>query len=217
MTKQDQATILLYGDSIFWGLNAATGKRHDRVNRIDTVLREKFGRSAEIICEGHRGRTLFGENGYFPQRNGFEQFGPIFSSHLPIDVVVIMLGTNDLNAKTLHSKDDLAVALQKYKAEMQTWCTFMGYDMPKVVIVSPTNIDEGNLTRFAEIFAGAADKVAGYAAELEHIAAVEGFTFIDSRHVARPINTDGIHLDERETRKLADKIGETLESLIKLG
>jgi len=209
MTK----TVLLYGDSLFWGLNPATGKRHEREDRVSTQVQAAL-QQAEVINEGLRGRTMFGENGYFPQRDGQDQFGPIFASHLPIDLVTIMLGTNDLNAKTQHSAEDIAVSVPRYVEQMQSWCDFMGYPLPKVLVVSPTDIDASSLTKFAEVFAGASEKVAPAVAALEHLSQEQGYEFLDARSVARSINGDGIHLDPEESRKLGIAIGEKIAAML---
>lgn len=210
MTK----TVLLYGDSIIWGVDASIGGRHLREHRVDTIVQNNLGSEIEVIGEGHRGRTMFGENGAFPKRNGLEQFGPIFASHLPIDILVIMLGTNDVNAKTRHSADDIANALDEYMREAKEWCDFMGYDMPKVLIVSPPDIEEASLVRFAELFAGSADLIDGVVDALHAYADKHGYAFMDSRLVARSIGTDGIHLDSDNSKKLADSISAELQKIL---
>lgn len=210
MTK----TVLLYGDSIFWGVNAKTGFRHDKENRVDTVVRSRLGSDVEVISEGHRGRTMFGENGRFAERNGLDQFGPIFASHLPIDVVVIMLGTNDLNDKTRHSADDIAGAISDYQEKMEYWTDFMGYAQPQIVIVSPPDIEEKSLVKFAEIFAGSALLVGPTVDALQAYCIEKGHVCIDSRNVARSINTDGIHLDAGESKKLGSAIAEKVQEII---
>ena len=210
MTK----TVLLYGDSILWGVDGKSGGRHPREARLDTIVQRALGEDVDVIGEGHRGRTMFGENGAFPKRNGLEQFGPIFASHLPIDVLVIMLGTNDVNAETRHSSAGIAAAIDDYMAEAKEWCDFMGYSVPKLLIVSPPDIDDTSLVRFAELFAGSSELIGPVVDDLSAYASAHGHTFIDSRTVAKSISTDGIHLDAPETKKLADAIAARLADLL---
>jgi len=210
MTK----TVLLYGDSIFWGVNAKTGFRHDNEHRVNNVTREALNGKVEIISEGHRGRTMFGENGRFPERDGLAQFGPIFASHLPIDVVVIMLGTNDLNDKTRHSAADIANALVAYQEKMKNWSDFMGFAQPKILIVSPPDIEEKSLVKFAEIFGGSAELVGPTVDALKRVSEEQGYIFMDSREIARSIDTDGIHLNAAESRKLGAAIAEHLKVML---
>jgi len=210
MTK----TVLLYGDSILWGVNATTGQRHDRANRVDTIVQQMLGDDIEVVGEGFRGRTMFGENGFFPERDGLAQFGPIFASHLPIDVVVIMLGTNDLNSKALHPANEIAESIPKYVEKMQYWCDFMGFSLPSLLIVSPPDVDQQSIKKFSEVFAGTVDRIAPAVDALQQVAQRDGHAFLDSRKIARSINTDGIHLDAAETKKLADAITAQVVALL---
>jgi len=210
MTK----TVLLYGDSIFWGVDATTGQRHERANRVDTIVQQMLGDDVEVVGEGFRGRTMFGENGFFPERDGLAQFGPIFASHLPIDVVVIMLGTNDLNSKALHPANEIAESIPKYVEKMQYWCDFMGFSLPSLLIVSPPDVDQQSIKKFSEVFAGTVDRIAPAVDALQQVAQRDGHAFLDSRQIARSINTDGIHLDAAETKKLADAITAQVVALL---
>jgi len=210
MTK----TVLLYGDSILWGVDATSGGRHHRTDRVDSIIQQVLGQNIEVISEGLRGRTLFGENGFFPKRNGEQQFGPIFASHLPIDVLVIMLGTNDTNSKTRHSGPEIADSLGLYQSEAKEWCDFMGYAMPKILIVSPLDIDEEGLGRFSEIFAESAPLIAVVAASLQAYSSSHEHDFLDARLIAKSVGTDGIHLDVVETKKLADEIAMRVKTII---
>ncbi len=209
-----EKTVLLYGDSLIWGVNACTGKRHVRKYRVDTVARELLGEDIEVVSEGLRGRTMFGENGWFPERDGLEQFGPIFASHLPITVIVFCLGTNDLNSKTRHTAESITSALDEYKKKMNAWCTFMGYSMPKIIIVSPTNIEESSLNAFKDIFSGSAEKIPSTVDALKLYGLKHDHTFIDMRAVAVSHGQDGIHLSEAESMKLGAAIAEAVRKTL---
>lgn len=207
-------SVLLYGDSIFWGVNAVNGFRHDRQDRVDVVIREKLGESFDVIAEGLRGRTMFGENGAFPERNGLDQFGPIFASHIPVDLVVIMLGTNDLNAQTRHSADDIAAAVGDYNDKMRYWCDFMKYDAPKLLIVSPPDINDPELDRFKELFAGSAELVEPTVAALKQSCETHSWDFLDIRSSVKSMGSDGIHLDPKASRTLAIAIAEKISKIL---
>lgn len=207
-------TVVLYGDSFFWGVNAQTKRRHLPEHRVKTVIEDQLGGDVEVIVEGLRGRTMFGENGSFPQRNGLLQFGPIIASHLPVDVLVIMLGSNDVNSTTRHSGDDVADAVDAYMSEVQLWCDFMGYDAPQLLLVAPPDINNSDLTVFAEIFDGAAERLTDICDTLIKRAADRGWESLDARTVCESIGQDGIHLDPDETRKLAIAIADKIRTTI---
>jgi lysophospholipase L1-like esterase len=157
---------------------------------------------------------MFSENGWFPERDGLTQFGPIFASHLPLDVVVIMLGTNDLNSKTHHQPNEIAKAIDGYKEKMQFWCDFMKYGIPKLVIIAPPEIDEEGLDSFREVFEGSALLVSELRDSLEAYAQTNGDIFLDASEVVVSKNTDGIHLDAAESRKLGQKIAGVVKGAV---
>jgi lysophospholipase L1-like esterase len=206
--------ILLYGDSFFWGVDALHAGRHIYENRVGNACQRELGNNFDVVTEGLRGRTMFGNNGWFPERDGLSQFGPIFASHLPLDLVVVMLGTNDLNSKTHHQPSDIAAALDGYKQKMVFWCDFMKYPVPKVLVISPPEINQADLTAFAGVFDGAAEKIATLRESLHGYAEDHGDAFLNASEIVVSKNTDGIHLDANESGKLgvsiAAKIKETL-------
>lgn len=210
-------SALLYGDSIFWGVNAKTGKRHKLEDRVKSIVENELGHEWEVTVEGLRGRTMFGENGAFKQRNGREQFGPIVASHLPLDVIAIMLGTNDANASTQHTGREVADALDDYMTELKSWCDFMKFPMPKLLVVAPPDINSDDLDAFAEFFDGAAARVTDISNALVERANSRGWESVDARTVCVSSDQDGIHLSPEETRKLGRAIGEKLSAMLAEG
>ena len=202
--------VLLYGDSFFWGVNAQIAGRHDFADRIGTICQTKLGAAYNVVTEGLRGRTMYGENGWFPERDGLAQFGPIFASHLPLDVVVIMLGTNDLNTKTKHDATSIALALDQYKEKMKFWCEFMKYDVPELILISPPEISAAELTVFKDLFEGSAKKIGELKQALRNYASQHGHTFLDAAEVVKSYGQDGIHLSAEENKKLAQAISELI-------
>lgn len=207
-------TVLLYGDSIFWGMDGNEAKRHDLDARVGTCIQQSLGNEVEIITEGLRGRTMFGENGSFPQRDGLAQFGPIFASHLPLDVLVIMLGSNDANATTQHSATDVANALDEYMKEAKSWCDFMGYAEPQLLVVAPPDVATDELVKFAELFKGAAERVTDISDSLMQKATDRGWAALDSRRICKSMGQDGIHLSANETHRLASAIADHLGEML---
>jgi lysophospholipase L1-like esterase len=211
---RDMKNILLYGDSFIWGVDATSGGRHAYEDRIGVIVQKELGSDYAVVSEGLRGRTMFGENGWFPERDGLAQFGPIFASHLPLDIAVLMLGTNDLNSRTRHAAKDIVSAINDYKQKMTFWCDFMKYPVPKVLIVSPPDIDETGLTGFADIFDGSAAFVPELKNALRGYAEQVGDAFLDASNVVVSKNTDGIHLDREENNKLGVALAEKLKEVL---
>ncbi len=95
-------SILCYGDSNTWG--TATQPRPDGRyaphERWPGVLRLALGDEWLVIEEGLGGRTTVNDDPVEgAERNGRMYLLPCLGSHKPLDVVDIMLGTNDLMAR----------------------------------------------------------------------------------------------------------------------
>jgi len=102
-------TILCYGDSNTWGYNPATGGRFSRDKRWTRVLVQELVDGYYVIEEGLNGRTTaLSDPIEGPHKNGKEYLVPCLESHQPLDLVTIMLGTNDLKKRFSLSAFDIA-------------------------------------------------------------------------------------------------------------
>ena len=88
-------TILCYGDSNTWGYNAVLGGRFAYEIRWTTRVAEFLGKDYRIIDEGLCGRTTSFDDPLTYGLNGLSTLEPIIKSHSPLDLLVVMLGTND--------------------------------------------------------------------------------------------------------------------------
>jgi lysophospholipase L1-like esterase len=89
-------SILCYGDSITWGYNPADGTRFPFSDRWPGILQAELGGSFRVIEEALPGRTTSIDSPYLPDRNGKKSLQLVLESHMPLDLFVLMLGTNDL-------------------------------------------------------------------------------------------------------------------------
>ena len=90
-------TVLCYGDSLTWGYNAVGPGRHPLEDRWPSVLQAELGAGVQVIAEGLNGRTTaFDDNLAGEDRNGARTLPTLLGTHSPIDVVVTMLGSNDM-------------------------------------------------------------------------------------------------------------------------
>src|SRR4030095_16419851 len=96
-------TIMCYGDSNTWGCIPLTGpeppRRYGPAQRWPGVLRRELGDGYWIVEEGLNGRTTVWDDPLGPFRSGKELLAPCLMTHEPIDLVVVMLGTNDLKRR----------------------------------------------------------------------------------------------------------------------
>jgi lysophospholipase L1-like esterase len=215
-TNLSAKRILLYGDSLVFGKASGRNERLDAKTRFSGVLQDLLGDEFEVIEEGLRARMIEGESAFFPDRDGLQQFSPILGSQLPVDLVVIFLGTNDCNAKAQKTPQDIAASLRKYPPIIQEWCTFMAVPLPKLLIIAPPAIDQTSYDEPARNIFGseAASKAEALPAQYALVAKELGAIFFDSSAVCKPATGDGIHLDEANNQSLANALEEVIRQAL---
>jgi len=193
-------TVLCYGDSNTWGYEPGTGRRYAPEQRWTGVLSEQLGPDWRVVEEGLNGRTTVWTDPLAEYRNGKHLLLPCLETHKPIDVVVLFLGTNDLKAKFGATSYDIGRGIAVLLSIVRTSGAGPDGSAPKVLLISPPVI--GNLTEFAEMFTGAAQKSRGLSAQYRSVAAEFGCEFLDAGEVVRSSDVDGIHLNAEEHRQL---------------
>lgn len=205
-------TILCYGDSNTWGYDPATKERFARDVRWTGVLAAGLGAEYEVIEEGLNGRTTVWDDPIEENKNGARHLIPVITSHKPLDLVIIMLGTNDLKARFSVGPADIAQSAALLAAKVLTSDTGRGGAAPSVLLMAPPPIIESG--EFAAFFAGGAEKSRGFAHWYEKTAAEVGFEFFDTATVVSSSPKDGIHLEapmhEALGKAVAAKVREIL-------
>jgi lysophospholipase L1-like esterase len=146
-------TVLCYGDSNTWGSDPETGERFPEGVRWPGVLRRELGEEYRVIEEGLPGRTTVRDDPIEgDHKNGRSYLRACLESHRPIDLVTIMLGTNDLKERFGSSASDIAQGA----ASLADWTLRSGCGpeggAPVVVLISPPAV--GRLTDMAQMFRG---------------------------------------------------------------
>lgn len=215
-TSDHVKRVIVYGDSFTYGKQSGVNARLAPSVRYTGVLQSLLGGDVDVIEEGLRGRNLFGENPFFPDRDGLASFGPIIGSHLPADVLVILLGTNDCNDNPDFDPAKHAGALHEYMAKLKSWAEFLGAGVPKVLLVMPPDIDESVFNdQMRTIFgADANERLTLLRKELQKVAAELGLPVLDASHYCKPAPQDGIHLDAENNRKLAEALHPIVTELL---
>jgi lysophospholipase L1-like esterase len=195
-----EKTILCYGDSNTWGYNPATQGRYGRDERWTGVLRQELGEGYVVVEEGLNGRTTVWDDPIEEYRNGKEYLIPCLSSHMPIDLVVILLGTNDLKARFSVPACDVATGAGVLVDIVTKSDTGPSGGAPAVLLVAPPPIAE--LGEFAEAFEGGKEKSLFLSRYFRLVAEERGCALLDAAEVITSSELDGIHLDRAEQRKL---------------
>ncbi|MDI9594228.1 MAG: SGNH/GDSL hydrolase family protein, partial [Atribacterota bacterium] len=141
--------ILCFGDSLTWGWNPVDRGRYPFEKRWTGVLQKELGKDYRIIEEGLNGRTTIWDDPIEGEKNGKKYLIPCLESHLPLDLVIIMLGTNDLKLRFNKSAFDIAAAADSLIQLVQKSRAGRDSQSPKALLVSPPPL--GKLTDWEEM------------------------------------------------------------------
>lgn len=214
-TSRSATTILCYGDSNTHGVKPDRKGRYAADERWTGVLQKQLGGEYYVIEEGLGGRTtdLAHHNPAKANRNGLDYFKPCIDSHMPLDVIIIMLGTNDLKTIYSRSVEDVAQALKQYPEYIKNYCANGDTELPRIILVSPAYMDETASEFYSSMpTKGIYDEVStqkshDLAAAIEAVARETGCEFLDAGPITKT-GQDGCHLDLESHARLGKKLAE---------
>ena len=207
-------TVLSYGDSNTWGYDPATEGRYPLAARWTSVLARELGPDYLVIPEGLNGRTTVWPDPWEGEhKSGKTYLIPCLESHYPLDLVVLMLGTNDLKHRFGLSAWDIARGAQTL-VEMIQRSEFGPEGGPPAVllIAPPPTCVQGTL--FAEMFADSDEKSLGLSDQYHRVAEELGCSFLDAGQVIVSSKQDGIHLDPSELPKLGKAVATAVKEIL---
>ncbi len=208
--------ILCFGDSLTHGTmpSDSSGKRYDDTKRWTGILQEKLTGRAVVIEEGLPSRTINKEDNRPNKegRNGSVYLWPCVGSHVPLDLVIVWLGTND--TKDMFNEDAPQIT-EAFKQMLIKLRTQLSENSPtcKIIIMSPPQMNsesEGAKAWYSQ----AQPKLAQLPAFYKQLAEELQLEFIDLYPLLGvPQILDGIHLSEEQNRIVADKVYEKLSEI----
>ena len=212
-------TLLCYGDSNTWGYDPHTLGRYDHKTRWPMVLGHILNRDCPpedpawwVVEEGQNGRTSCREDPVEGDRNGLRQLIPILESHKPLDLVAVMLGTNDLKPRFNPLPYDIARGVQRVTSAIQDSRTGPGGAGPRVLVICPPPTVES--PAFKHIFVEGSIELSKRLAPLyRRLAGESGALFLDAGKHIKSSAADGIHLDPEDHRRLAEAAAELIRGI----
>jgi lysophospholipase L1-like esterase len=207
-------TVLCYGDSLTWGVDAENGVRHQYENRWTSVLQKGLGHGVRVIPEGLNGRTtVYDDYTAACDRNGARVLPTILETHGPFDLIIILLGTNDLKPVFANNAVIVGAGIQRLVEIVRHHPWPMGQESaPEILIVSPPPFCETDHALLGPMFAGRIGESRNLASVYRDFADELGCGFFDAGSVARTTPIDGIHLDAENTAA----IGRGIEPIVRM-
>ncbi len=218
-THPNAKQIMIYGDSLVYGKKPLVPERFGGDTRFTGIIQCELGENFEIIEEGLRARNLAGENPFFKERNGLEQFGPIYGSHVPLDLVILMLGTNDCNRAPEKSEKGFELALDGYIEKIVDWNKQLGItQVPKILLVAPPLIRSEEAAKnenITNIFGpDSEERTRKLEATYAAYATKHSLPFFAASSVCAAAENEGIHLDVENNERLGKGLAEVIRKLL---
>lgn len=215
--------IMVFGDSLSWGFIPNEGRPSERYpadSRWPEVMRKELGSDYEVIDEALNGRTTDASDNQLAGAglDGSAYLPAAITSHHPLDLVIIMLGGNDL--KVAYNRTPYRIALGA--GRLIDICNTIGgglgttYQSPKVLLICPpplsARIEQGSV--FPEMFKGGLAKTKELSKLYEGIARLGGAAFFDAGTVVTTEDTDGLHLTAESEKKLGTAVAAKVREIM---
>jgi lysophospholipase L1-like esterase len=208
--------ILVYGDSLSWGIVPLTRDRLPFEARWPGVMEQALNggnAGVRVLEDCLNGRRTVWDDPFKSGRNGLIGLGERIEMHSPLALVVLVLGTNDFQSMHPHNAWHSGQGIAALVTAIRNAPIEPRMPMPPVLVVAPPPCDRPR-GPLAPKFAGAEAKTAGLADAYREVATALGCHFFDAATVTTASRVDGIHLDADQHRALGTALANVVRPLI---
>lgn len=208
--------ILCIGDSNTHGLctdpseSADHGSRYNEEERWTCLLQKALGEEYLVIEEGLSGRTCVYDDPDMDSVNLLPVLHALLNSHEPLDLLILMLGTNDAKAKFNTDAAKIAVGMQILVEEAKS-VPCWGAGGPKILIVAPVPIEEGVI--YPDFNEKSVETTRGLARKYAFLAIHEDVNFLDAGG-CELTKADHVHLTAKGHRQLAERMEAAVREIL---
>lgn len=208
--------ILVYADSLSWGIIPDTRRRLAFEQRWPGVMELALGASGQpvrVIEDCLNGRRTVWDDPFKPGRNGLVGLAQRIEVNSPLALVVLMLGTNDFQSMHPHNAWHSAQGMLALIAAIRSAPIEPGMPVPPILVVAPPPIatPQGVM---APKFAGGETKSLGLADAYRRVCEETACSFFDAGSVATASAVDGVHLDPAQHLALGQALAKIVGALL---
>jgi lysophospholipase L1-like esterase len=208
--------VLVYGDSLTWGIVPETRNRWPFSTRWPGVMETQLiavGHDVRVIEDCLNGRRTVWDDPFKAGRNGRVGIEQRIEVNSPLALVILMLGTNDFQSVHPFTALQSAQGLGSLVQAIRSAPIEPGMPMPPILIVAPPPIVQAKGV-MASKFEDAARKSAGLADALAALARERDCAFFDAGAVTPTSRVDGVHLDADQHERLGLAIADVVGPLL---
>ncbi|MFZ6748847.1 SGNH/GDSL hydrolase family protein [Undibacterium sp. Ren11W] len=206
--------ILVYSDSLSWGLVPMTRQRLLFEQRWPGVLELALGsdQKVRVVEDCLNGRRTVWDDPFKPGRNGLAGLAQRIEIHSPLALVILMLGTNDFQSMHEHKAWHAAQGISALVAAIRSAPIEPGMPVPPILVLVPPALrtPQGPI---AAKFEGGEKKCLGLAAAYRKVCEELGCHFFDTGSVITASKLDGVHLDLDQHLLLGEAVAEVVKAL----
>ena len=208
--------ILVYGDSLSWGIVPGTRRRLPFEQRWPGILERDLvqtGSSVRLIEDCLNGRRTVWDDPFKPGRNGLTGIEQRMEVNSPLSLVILMLGTNDFQSMHQHNAAHSAQGIASLVRAMRRAPIEPDMPVPPVLVVAPPRT-ETPAGAAVDKFAGARERSDGVEAAFAAVAAEMSCAFFDAGRIIKVSPVDGVHLDADQHEVLARALVDPVRKLL---
>ncbi|MHA6643480.1 GDSL-type esterase/lipase family protein [Mesorhizobium sp. A623] len=210
---------MCFGDSLTWGWvpgrEGSPASRYPYEQRWTGVMASHLGAAYDVIEDGVSARTTSVDDPDDPRLNGSACLPASIASHLPLDLVILLLGTNDIKTfynRTLH---DITCGMAKLVEQVLTSGIGTPYPAPKCLVVAPPLLTPTQQPYFQRLFGSGYEKSAVLGKQYRDMAESMNLDFLNAGDFITTDGCDGIHFTVQNNldlgKAIADKVAGIFE------
>ena len=213
--------VVCFGDSNTHGYCADPadcadgGNRFNERERWPRVLETMLGEDYLILEEGLGGRTTVFTDPLHEGMSALDVAYPILMTHEPVDLLILMLGTNDTKERFGANAPCIALGMERLIQKIKT-VPCWGDKQPNILIVCPPHIaPEFELYNVSPPMGrGCVEKSRELARWLEPVAKNNGCAFLDAEGIGEFNGVDYMHLTAKGHRALAETLAAMVPEML---
>ena len=213
--------IVCFGDSNTHGYCAEPadcadgGDRFNEDERWTCLLQKALGEDYLVLEEGLSGRTTVFPDPLHESMAGLDVIYSTLMSHEPVDLLIIMLGTNDTKERLGANAACIGIGMERLVMKAKTVPAWRN-GVPHILLIAPPHIGEGlyRVPEGAAMGAGCPEKSRGLARQFAEVALRQGCAFLDAEGLAEFNTRDCMHLTRKGHSQLAGELSKLVPELI---